>query len=184
MNDYDKIDNLALAVRMDYGFVGKRLDVFELAGMLGIRIIKYSQLNKSQRNVIENQCFIKDAMTVFDNHTHLTSCYLFYNEKQNSARIRFSIAHEIKHILCLERNPTDREEALADHFARVLLAPSCLLIYEGYKNAIDIASDFDISFESACHALDSARRRKSSPKFCFSESEKEFIRLYKDNPKK
>lgn len=184
MNDYDKIDELALAVRRDYGFVGKRLDVFELGSMLGIRFIKYSQLNKSQRNVIENQCFIKDAMTVFDNHTSPTSYYLIYNEKQNPARIRFSIAHEIKHILYLERNPTDREEALADHFARVLLAPSCLLILEGYENAMNIASDFDISFESASHALDSANKRKSSPKFCFSKSEEEFIRLYKDNLKK
>lgn len=149
MNDYDEIDDLALQVRMDYGFLDKRVDVFKLLEKIHVRPVKYSQLTEDQRKLIEDQCSVKDAMTIFDNSKFPSSCYLLYNDRQPLTRIRFSTIHEVKHILCGELNPTPRQEQLADHFSRELLVPSCLLIHEEYDVPIAVASDFGVSFESA-----------------------------------
>ena len=184
MNDYDEIDDLALQVRMDYGFLDKRVDVFKLLEKLHVHLVKYSQLTEDQRKLIEEQCSVKDAMTIFDNSKFPSSCYLLYNDSQPLTRIRFSTVHEAKHILCGERNPTARQEQLADHFSRAFLVPSCLLIYEEYDTFIKAASDFDISFESAYYALKSAIKRKNSPRFRYSDTEKEFLRWYEENRRK
>lgn len=57
-------------------------------------------------------------------------------------RQRCTIAHEIKHVVYREDNPTEKEETLANHFARVLLAPSCLVMF--FKDKFNFYELFSI----------------------------------------
>ncbi len=179
MNEFDEMDCLALQVRMDYGFMKKKLDVISLAEKLNILLVKYSLLTEKQRNCIVKECQQKDALTIYKaDEDGNREIFLFYNDAMPSERIRFSIAHEIKHIVCDERNADSQNELMADHFARELLAPSCLIIQGGYEEQLSIVSDFDISYQSAGYVLSSARNRVVSSQFKLSKTEKEFIELY------
>ena len=178
MNEFDVMDQLALQLRCDYNFYDKRIDIFDLAKKLRIKLIKYSSLSINQRDILENEFSIKDAFTIFNNKTIPKTTYLYYNDNQIRERIRFSMAHEIKHIICNESNPTSKDEMMAGHFARSLLVPSCILISENYQKASDVSRDFNISRQSAKYALKAAMNRFYFSKFQYSKLELEYIEKY------
>lgn len=88
------------------------------------------------------------------------------------------MAHEIKHIICNESNPMSKDEMMADHFARSLLVPSCILIAENYQEVSDVSRDFNISRQSAKYALKAAMNRFYFSKFQYSKLELEYIEKY------
>lgn len=84
----------------------------------------------------------QDAMTVrhiFDNGT--VGYELLYDSHAYSLRRRFSLAHELGHILLGHRMETQDEEREANHFASVLLMPRPAL--ELFVNGI-IAEDLAV----------------------------------------
>ena len=84
-----------------------------------------------------------------------------YNKaRDEDGRARFTIAHEIKHVLYCEKDPSQKDEELANHFARALLAPSCLLFdYIDNQNAAEVADRFGISNPAAKNALTALNSR-------------------------
>ncbi len=177
--DYQRVDEMALRLRIDYCHFEKRLDVFKLAKQLNMILIKYSSLTKSQLEVITSKEELKDGFTVFKKKNGEYEFYTFYNDSIGDARIRLTIAHEIKHVVFLEENPTEKEEDLANHFARYILAPSCLVIpYIERFQVMELVYDFDISYEAACNAYKSAESRIHGNKSEFDDFEKEFIAYF------
>lgn len=64
-DDYRLIDKVAIELRLDYGFLEEKLDVFSLAKKLNMHLIPYSCLNNKQKELIE--CFgdfLKNGFTV------------------------------------------------------------------------------------------------------------------------
>ena len=180
--DYQKVDEVALRLRMDYCHFEKRLDVFKLAKQLNMILIKYSSLTKEQLNSILNKEELKDGFTIIQKCKGEYKFYTFYNDSIGAARIRLTIAHEIKHVVFLETNPTEKEEALANHFARYILAPTCLVMeYVEKYSPIELIDDFDISFEAACNAYNHAERRLRYNKQKLDDFEKEFIVEFIEN---
>lgn len=178
--DYQKVDEMAIRLRIDYNHLEKCLDVFKLAKQLNITLIKYSSLNKKQLDVIKSCSELEDACTFFcPNSDGSYSYYTYYNDLKGEARIRLTIAHEIKHVVFEEKNPTDKDEELANHFARYILAPTFLVMEYVNKQKIiqDIMFDFDISYEAALNAFRSADRRITKGKAKLEEFEKEFTAL-------
>lgn len=53
--DYQRVDEMALRLRIDYCHFEKRLDVFKLAEQLNMALIKYSSLTEKQLEVITNK---------------------------------------------------------------------------------------------------------------------------------
>ena len=100
--DYEKLDKMALRLRIDYGHLNSRLDVFKLAKQLNIVLIKYSSLNEKQLKVISDSEELKDGFTIIRKKKDEYEFYTFYNDQIGSARIRLTIAHEIKHVVFLE----------------------------------------------------------------------------------
>lgn len=178
--DYEKVDKMALRLRIDYGHLNRRLDVFKLAKQLNIVLIKYSSLNEKQLKVISDSEELKDGFTIIHKKNGNYEFYTFYNDQIGSARIRLTIAHEIKHIVFLESNPTEKEEDLANHFARYILAPTCLVMsYVEHFSPMEITDDFDISYEAACNAYSAAESRIFCNKAKLCDYEKEFIAVFK-----
>lgn len=96
----------------------------------------------------ESQCGKSDGFSVLKNGTY----YIFYSEKCVPGRQRFSIAHEIGHIVLghlrdgrctiLNREPSPPDnpvETQANQFAARLLAPACVL------NALNATAPEEIS---------------------------------------
>lgn len=69
--------------------------------------------------VMEN----KDAVTVRRDFDGRAAYELFYNARADRRRMRFTLAHELGHILLNHRQEESWEEKEADYFAAQLLAP-------------------------------------------------------------
>ncbi len=158
-NEYDHIDEIALRLRIDYGFLNSYLDVFDLAKQMNVSIVKYSSLNEEQMRYLSRNDELGDGFTIMREKENNYDFRIFYNDLADSCRIRFTIAHEIKHIVFIERNPTPDQEKMADHFARILLAPTCMVLRAARFNCYSISKEFGLSFEAACNAYSSAKNR-------------------------
>lgn len=176
--DYEKVDSVALQLRMDYGHLEKVLDVFKLAKDLDIVLIKYSALTEEQLNKIKEYDETKDGFTIFKMVDGELKFYTFYNDSASPYRIRSTIAHEIKHVVFLERDPTEKQEDLANHFARYILAPTCLVMPYVGRYLEDIVSDFDISIEAAGNALSAATNRQLYGHDKLTDYEQLFISMF------
>ena len=78
--------------------------------------------------------------------------FIFYDDTKPTTRQRFSIAHEIGHILMHDSDEnanTEANEREADIFASRLLAPLCVLHYIDVQSPEEIAELCDISFAAA-----------------------------------
>ena len=65
---------------------------------------------------------------------------------------------------------------MANHFARYILAPTCLVMpYIGRFSEMEIMDDFDISYDAACNAYNAAINRIFCKKDELSDYETEFI---------
>lgn len=116
---------------------------------LGYNLYKYSELSEEKRN----SCFLvsDESLKLFDN--------IYYNDSMLPLRIRFSLAHELGHIVLDHGDYRDEEkEAEANYFASHFLAPRMAIHYSGCKNQNDVAKRFQISQESAQYAFDDYRR--------------------------
>ena len=179
--DYEEVDRMALRIRCDYGHFDKFLDVFLLAEQLNIELIKYSSLTEKQLEVISSHQELKDGFTVFIYCDGEYKFKTYYNDKMNIERIRLTIAHEIKHVIYLEKEPTKKDEDLANHFARYLLAPTCAVVpYVDHFNITAVADDFGLSIEAASNAYNAAETKIKANKTPLKKYEQEFMNEYKD----
>ena len=125
--------------------------VSEICRALGIRVVSYSQGQALiDRLGLRDNCIDNDGFT--------DSGIIYYNESCVIGRQRFTVAHELGHILLrhgpsrLNREPApndDPKEQAANVFASRLLAPACVLWGIGAQAAKDIAGLCDISLAAA-----------------------------------
>lgn len=87
---------------------------------------------------------------------------IIYNESHSEQRIRWTIAHELGHIMlnhfrgvCVDKN----KEAAANYFARELLLPLAVLGTLGARSAEDIARVCNVSLEADQIRTDAFKRR-------------------------
>jgi Zn-dependent peptidase ImmA (M78 family) len=172
---YDIVDDKALQIRIDYNLFGNNIDIYSLCKKMGLVLVKYSSLNYEQLTIIANKYCLNDVLTITKNNSN----YIFYNDNIIESRTRFSLAHEIDHITDTIHPSNKYKEKIADHFARSLLIPKCVLIYENYNDPYKVVADFNVSYSAATYALESALRWKNHPKFKYTEKEIEFLKLYK-----
>jgi Zn-dependent peptidase ImmA (M78 family) len=172
---YHIVDDKALQIRLDYNLFEKDIDIYLLLRMMGIVLVKYSSLNKVQFTLIRDIYGQNDGLSIKRNGSY----YVFYNDNMIETRTKYTLAHEIDHITD-NIHPIEKYiEKVADHFARSLLIPQCVLIYENYNDPYKVADDFNVSYSAATYALESAIRWKNHPNFKFTEKEIEYLKLYK-----
>ena len=113
----------------DYNVDGLPIDVFGLAEKMGVIVVYASQiLSKNKGEINEFMLFA------------YPSSYLYYSkEKQkffvyiddigtNKCRQRFSMAHELMHIILGHTEQNERNEAEANFGAQYMLAPTSLIL--------------------------------------------------------
>lgn len=181
-HDYPKLDEDAINLRIDYGFFEYGIDVFELARYIGMTLIPYSSLSEEKRSAIKATNDLNDGFTVMRHSDGGWDFLTYYNDNLPLVRQRFTIAHEIKHVFYREENSTEKDEALADHFARELLAPSCLVMFLMENHSVsELCNFFNISVQATQNAVKSAKSRVKGKGKQLNQYEAEYIDYMKSN---
>lgn len=192
-NRYDELDIKALQILMDYSNAHFPLDLYYLCEKLRIKLIPYSSLPKGKLeeiNAIATNGELKDGCSIILGHPDENGylAYTYYNDNIKDVmieeRIWFTIAHEIKHVAYKEIDPTDVEETEANHFARMLLAPTCVLIAGRYDNQKDIINKFKLTDSASKNALNAKNNRVNKYGEAMFDYEVDFIEWFLNNIKK
>lgn len=72
-----------------------------------------------------------------------------YNSKVLPSRIRFSLMHELGHLVLKHTGDNQENEEEADYFASCVLAPRAAIKTEQCKNAEDIHNKFGLSYAAS-----------------------------------
>lgn len=118
------------------------LDPLSIAEQLGFKVKSYSELSSKKasacRELSPDACLLEDT--------------LYYENKYPKGRVRFTIMHEVGHIVLESTSEKD-----ADAFASHSLAPRMAIHYSGCKNAADVIRFFGLSEEAADYAFNDYR---------------------------
>lgn len=155
-NEYEKIDRLVIDIYHDYNLTSFPINVFDLCKKMGIKLLKYSSFNEEYVNLLKKKS--KDGFSFILPNGPI----IFYNDYiESDERIRMTIAHEIKHIVCEDKKEDEKVERLANHFARFLLCPTPYLVKFGIDDIFQIMDMFHISYKAARNASGAMLNRVS-----------------------
>lgn len=178
--DFTRMDKLALEFLSDYDLYTFPLDMFKIAtDILNAKLVFYSSLNYELLKFIKSKDPLDKGYTIIEQLSNGTKRYIiFLNDYNCSARQRYTLAHEIKHILCEDINFNEDEEILADYFAKVLLAPKCVVLENNYSTLEDIMTHFGLSEEASINYLNAISNRKYFYERELFDFEREYIIKY------
>ncbi len=147
--DYNYVNEKILELFTHLNIKSFPLDCEYIVKALGYHLYKYSELSEEKRL----SCFmVSDESLKLHNN-------IYYNDNLAKSRIRFSIAHEIGHIILDHGdylNPN--KEIEANYFASNLLAPRMAIHYAKCKNQNDVVKIFYLSQEAAQYAFNDYKR--------------------------
>jgi hypothetical protein len=145
---YEKINRCAAEFLEDYGFTDFPIDPFVIFDALSIKLISYSDLTPEVRSLALSAS--EDAFHIAGSYTNLSSLIVAYNDEIDPQRIRFSLCHELGHIV-LEHTTehSDWDEKEADWFAGYILVPDPVAIIHGCDSTELIMDAFDVGYQCA-----------------------------------
>lgn len=158
-DDYKKSRNAAWEILLACGVERLPVDLNTIARHLGVRVYAYSR----SRKLLEDTGLAEVAGRVSGLTFYAgAQPVILYNDAETPQRIRFTIGHELGHIVLghvrpgehttqnREPQPGDSPtEQAANRFAADLLAPACVLWGLDLHRAEDIAKVCKISIQAA-----------------------------------
>lgn len=132
------------------------IDCFAIAQKLYYVLRPYSTLSPEQYTEaweIDSDGFSRVELNPI---TRMNQYVIYYNDKINQGRMRWTIFHEIGHIYLghhdnLDDTQSTIEEAEANFFAKYAIAPPPLINITECKSARDIAITFCVSLQASLH---------------------------------
>lgn len=158
-----------------YGIEKFPLDPFEICKKMNINLIKYSSLSTMTTMKLYAQGN-EDAVTHVDNK----NIKIFYNDLKIPERIRFSLMHEIGHIVLKHLENSQIAEIEANFFAAYSLAPTAVIAYFEPTTCTDIAKRFYISNKCAENRMEQYQLWENKGKFSTNSCDEEFLPLFKN----
>ena len=145
---YKNVRNAAWQCLIDFDICKLPVNVVQITKMLGIKVVKNSIAKRLES--------YESGATLVQNE----QWYIVYDDTQIKQRCRFTIAHELGHILLGHTLKNGRyartfdtskpeEETEADMFAARLLAPACVLWALDLHNPEEISHVCNISHSAA-----------------------------------
>lgn len=139
---YESIKQLVANVIQGTNVNKYPLNMLWLLNEFDIKVSGYQQLKPSK----ERECFLAsdDAFSIDEGGIWR----VYYNMSLKPTRIRFSLAHELGHILLNHQHQAedDFDESEANFFAKYLLAPPCIIQEEARRGVIRCQTDISIIF--------------------------------------
>jgi len=147
--DYATIKHMTLKVFDFCNIKSFPINCFTIIKKYGLEARSYSSLDDELRNY----CLLySDDAFKYKN-------LICYNDLKQSGRIKFSLMHELAHILLGHQGDhTTTQEQEANFFASNILAPRMAIHYARCKNSNDVAKIFEITNEAAQYAFEDYRR--------------------------
>lgn len=148
VEEYEFIKGEAVNILVQYNINCIPISGFEIATKIGLKIIPYSALSRTQLEEIyeENE----DGLLRIDKKG---IGWIYYNDiDMKYERINMTLLHEIGHYVLDHTGDKDKwehEEAEANFFAKYIISPPVLVDMIGAESADDIYQTFDISMEAA-----------------------------------
>lgn len=156
---YEKINRCVAEFLEDFGFTDFPFDPFLVFNVLGVTVLPYSALTPEVRALALSAS--NDAFHVAGKYTDIDSLVIAYNEQELTSRIRFSLCHELAHIILEHQSEnSEREESEADYCAGYLLIPDPVAISHGVTTADSIMSYFEVGRQCATVSQDHINNRK------------------------
>ena len=176
---YFKIRDLAWQVQIKLGLSSLPTDILDVAHKLGYTTIRMHDSEPFLKNVPEYPELIKREAFACK---CLKDNIIFYNPNYYLPRVRFSIAHEIGHLL-LEHNTnllTDKIETEANAFAARLLMPVGVLHALGVKKYTDIMRFCQVSEPAAIKRMSRIDELRQRGKFFTSPLERQILNNFSE----
>ncbi len=133
--DYNRATNAAYEVLKVYDGRYPKIDIFHLLLMYSDRVSIHTYTECAAREGVSVREFVDDyaesemGFTIFDIKNKRWE--IFYNDTKCETTIRFTLAHELGHIVFEHNEDNDVHDKEANCFARNLLAP--VPVRDGYK---------------------------------------------------
>lgn len=163
------------------GTVSLPVKVMKVAASCNVKVVKYSNAHYLKSG--ESGCTLVDSAGNWQ---------IVYKDTENRGRTRFTVAHELGHILLGHelapdksghfRTASDRREPAetqADEFAARLLAPACVLWGLGLYEPAEIMRVCDISAEAAGYRAKRMEELRGRGKFLTSPLERQVFENFK-----
>ena len=161
-SEYEYIEEEANNLVEDLGLRFFPLDCFEVARLLEIAVMPYSELSEDERNDALSKS--EDGYSRKKNGKYV----IYYNDEKPATRVKFTMWHEIGHIhlghLDGCKKSDERIEAEANHFAAYLLAPLVFVFLLQLETPDDIADSFGISIDCACNVYGHYQKAMRNPR--------------------
>lgn len=168
--DYDKIKYAVLNVYERCSINRLPFDCVYVIKAMGYSCVQYSDLKDDSHL----------ACLKLSEDAHTIDNVIFYNEKKTKRRIRFSLMHELGHLVLDTQDETE-----ANIFASNILAPSMAVYYSMLKNVREISNLFDISLECAKYAYEASQKWVYSAKhYGMTDIDKKLYYHFYDNEAK
>lgn len=187
--DYQKARDAAWQILIDCGVKELPVKVVKICQELGIAAFSYEKGHSiiEKLNLLEHTNRT-DGFTIFPDEPTI-----FYNAGMSAARCRFTIAHELGHLVlghiqrgqvtAINREPTlgdSPEETAANQFAVRLLAPSCVLWGLNLHTPEEISEICGISLTAATFRAQRMDILYKRGKFLISPLEQQVYSLFKN----
>lgn len=172
---YKNARNLSWNILLNENINSLPVDIIRLCKQMKIKVKYYTPNDKS-----DGKCTIIDGVP-----------YIFVNKDCSNQRKRFTVAHELGHILLghvgkyklVNREPSRNDNPIekeANVFASRILAPACVLWGCNVKTASDISKLCDISKKSAKYRMKRMKELYKRNKFLTSPLEKQVYNAFKE----
>lgn len=119
----------------------------------GYRVFTYQELGQKNPELYELCISYSDEA-----YRDAVARIVAYNNTKPWSRIRFSLAHELGHIVLEHTQETAANETAANAFASHVLAPRIAIHYAKCANHAEVAHVFELSLEAADYAFQDYRR--------------------------
>lgn len=155
----EELKAIAADLIEDFGITEYPFGIWSLLRTLGVRRIPYSALPGWLRGQTL-RCY-PDAVSLFPPAFNPARTIVFYNDAMSRERVRFTLAHELAHLV-LQHPDTGEDvyEHEADFFANYLLGPAPLVLRDSSLDEYAIQQDFGVSYSCAVAIRDRAWKRK------------------------
>lgn len=150
---YRDIENKAVECLIGAGIKKYPIDSLEIVKKLAIPIAAYYEVPEEYRSYsLEGYSLIGPTRE---------PCFILYNERCAKNVKRFTILHELGHVIFKHKEDSDLARKIADHFAGYAIAPPPVIDKMGCKTVNDIMSAFEVTEKCAVVRLDYYNRWKN-----------------------
>lgn len=140
---YDRVDKMVYEFLCDHEITEFPIDPKGLCGKIGYNLVPYSAFG-DKRGLL--MALSKNGFSF--RHPETGSCTIFYNDSfPSNGSILFTVLHEVFHLS--GTGEFYKDEDLANHFAKIAIAPPVILLTEEIVEPTEIVSRFGTSMEVA-----------------------------------